>query len=348
MGMFDYDALDEDIPKDRKPAASPAKGPKQRPGDEPDWEAPAPAGWWRVVSEKGLWTTADNGDILDWFWKDEVIAGKSYGTFEDGIELLWLRDDGGKSQKTMVRGPLLHLDGTRGAYGHVLEPLPVPVPAEARAAHARVVEERRTRGRLARNLARKTVAEARAEEEVLTVTAKLLPDVKLDSREHAGLLTQARVLSAQSFPRRFDAQDFMGTQHLTILTHSKGTNVVGYCFYLLPIDRYLWVEQVVVERKFRGKGLGKLLMRWAMEEADRRGCWAVRLSALVSAVPFYRALGFQDYHADADFKEFKRTSREELRPGQEEAGWPMHVRLPQHRKPKSLVNADFYPFQYAA
>jgi len=352
--MFDFDALEEtDQPSlpgaDGGEAGTPSRRPGSRPTDEPDWEAPAEAGWWHVVSEKGCWTECSeegrDGEIIEWFWKGEVVAGKYHLVISEGVELLFLRDDGGLSQRTMIRGPMPRLDGGLREMGIVLEPLPSPPPLEARAGHRRVVEARNARGRLGRAGTRRVLEEAARVEEATPLSAQLLPDVPA-SPEFAVLWAQAKALSGRAFVRRFDAEDFLGTQRLTLLTNSSRTSVVGFCFYLLPLDGYLWVEQVAVEEKFRRKGLGKMLMRWAIDQADALGCWAVRLSALEHAVPFYRSLGFQDFHKDGDFGDFERTARQERSEGEQETGWPMHIRLRQHRKPPRLTGESFFPFQY--
>ena len=56
------------------------------------------------------------------------------------------------------------------------------------------------------------------------------------------------------------------------------------------------VEDVVVERGARGKGIGRRMMAFAMEEAARNGCYKLVLSSNLErtgAHAFYESLGFR-------------------------------------------------------
>ena len=59
------------------------------------------------------------------------------------------------------------------------------------------------------------------------------------------------------------------------------------------------VESVRVEREHRGKGIGRELMKWAIERAKRENCVAMQLttnSDRKEAHRFYENLGFQGSH----------------------------------------------------
>jgi GNAT superfamily N-acetyltransferase len=59
------------------------------------------------------------------------------------------------------------------------------------------------------------------------------------------------------------------------------------------------VESVVVDAPLRGRGLGEAMMRWAIDEARRRGCFRVQLTsnkARTDAHRFYERLGFVRSH----------------------------------------------------
>jgi len=59
------------------------------------------------------------------------------------------------------------------------------------------------------------------------------------------------------------------------------------------------IEAVRVEAPLRGRGLGAEMMRWAIEEARRRGCSRVQLTtnnARKDAHRFYERLGFRATH----------------------------------------------------
>jgi GNAT superfamily N-acetyltransferase len=62
---------------------------------------------------------------------------------------------------------------------------------------------------------------------------------------------------------------------------------------------YAIIENVVVDAKVRSKGYGELLMRHAIEEARRAGCYKVALTSnkrRADAHRFYERLGFQRTH----------------------------------------------------
>ncbi|CAN5732870.1 GNAT family N-acetyltransferase [soil metagenome] len=59
------------------------------------------------------------------------------------------------------------------------------------------------------------------------------------------------------------------------------------------------VESVRVDAKFRGQGLGKELMLWAIERAKSEGCYVLQLttnSDRTDAHRFYENLGFKGTH----------------------------------------------------
>jgi len=59
------------------------------------------------------------------------------------------------------------------------------------------------------------------------------------------------------------------------------------------------IEAVRVDARWRSRGLGGALIRWAIAEAERRGCALVQLTAdatRTDAHRFYTRLGFVDSH----------------------------------------------------
>lgn len=59
------------------------------------------------------------------------------------------------------------------------------------------------------------------------------------------------------------------------------------------------VESVRVDEKYRGRGIGRQLMLWAIERARRENCFAVQLTTNADrkdAHRFYENLGFQGSH----------------------------------------------------
>jgi GNAT superfamily N-acetyltransferase len=86
-----------------------------------------------------------------------------------------------------------------------------------------------------------------------------------------------------------DGGEIVGTLQLTFvpgLSHRGATRAI--------------VEAVRVHSGRRGDGLGGTLIKWAVEEARRRGCALVQLTSDLSrtdAHRFYERLGFQRTHA---------------------------------------------------
>lgn len=53
------------------------------------------------------------------------------------------------------------------------------------------------------------------------------------------------------------------------------------------------IEDVVIGKKFRGRGLGKMLVNRLIEESKKRNCYKVILSAENKNIEFYSKLGFK-------------------------------------------------------
>lgn len=92
---------------------------------------------------------------------------------------------------------------------------------------------------------------------------------------------------------------------LMLMVAEQGGRVVG-CFQLcfLPgissqgATRAL-IEDVRVDSSLRGSGIGEVMLRWALDEARRRGCKVFELlthSSRIDAQRFYERLGFARSH----------------------------------------------------
>ena len=83
----------------------------------------------------------------------------------------------------------------------------------------------------------------------------------------------------------------IGTFHLTFLTYLAGAG-----------KEDCQVESVHVAEEWRGKGIGKQMMNWAIDTAKRRGCRRVQLTTdkqRLDAHRFYLGLGFALSHEGA-------------------------------------------------
>lgn len=79
-----------------------------------------------------------------------------------------------------------------------------------------------------------------------------------------------------------------GVFHLTIIQYLANRG-----------GRVAQIENVVVDPGQRSRGIGEAMMRWAIDEARRRGCFRVQLTsnkARLRAHRFYERLGFVASH----------------------------------------------------
>ncbi|MEX0750257.1 MAG: GNAT family N-acetyltransferase [Dehalococcoidia bacterium] len=82
--------------------------------------------------------------------------------------------------------------------------------------------------------------------------------------------------------------EVVGTFQLTIVPSMRRGGI-----------RSAMVEAVVVDERVRGQRVGEAMMRWAIDEARRRGCDMVHLTSNKSrtdAHRFYERLGFRKTH----------------------------------------------------
>jgi GNAT superfamily N-acetyltransferase len=101
----------------------------------------------------------------------------------------------------------------------------------------------------------------------------------------------------------FDAITIDPCNHL--LVAESGGEILGsfqltYIPDMQPDGRDVgMVENVIVDGESRSRGVGSVMMRWAIEEARRHGCSQVKLSSnakRADAHRFYERLGFEPTH----------------------------------------------------
>ncbi len=67
-------------------------------------------------------------------------------------------------------------------------------------------------------------------------------------------------------------------------------------FYRSPVGKKAWIEDVVIDRKFRGKSLGKDLVKHAIEYVESEGGCTLMLTSnpsRIAANSLYKSLGFE-------------------------------------------------------
>jgi ribosomal protein S18 acetylase RimI-like enzyme len=87
-----------------------------------------------------------------------------------------------------------------------------------------------------------------------------------------------------------------GTHLFAAITDDKEiSGILLAVIYRIPSGTKFWIEDVVVDESYRGRGIGKKLMLHAMEFAKLAGAKSVDLTsrpARVEANKLYRELGF--------------------------------------------------------
>ena len=76
----------------------------------------------------------------------------------------------------------------------------------------------------------------------------------------------------------------------------KIIGMLSFVVYQIPTGKKAWVEDVVVHKSARGKGVGKLLMNFALEIADQVDAKSIDLTSRPSretANKLYQSMGYE-------------------------------------------------------
>jgi GNAT superfamily N-acetyltransferase len=112
----------------------------------------------------------------------------------------------------------------------------------------------------------------------------------------AGELAQSFALSRTRFQVTYPA--LLADDGACLLLAVQGKQRLGYLLGFRHLTFYAngpaaWVEEVVVGRQERGRGIGRALMSAFEQWAAAQGCGLIAL-ATRRAAPFYRALGYEE------------------------------------------------------
>jgi GNAT superfamily N-acetyltransferase len=112
----------------------------------------------------------------------------------------------------------------------------------------------------------------------------------------AAELAQSFPLSRTSFHLSYQA--LLAADDAVLLLAVDGQERLGYLLGFQHLTFYAngpvaWVEDVAVHSPYRGRGIGRDLMRAFEQWAGRQGCAVIAL-ATRRAAPFYRALGYEE------------------------------------------------------
>jgi ribosomal protein S18 acetylase RimI-like enzyme len=123
-----------------------------------------------------------------------------------------------------------------------------------------------------------------ADEAILTSVNRLLPQ----------LSKSARPINGEKLKRLVESES------TRLFFAKEGTDVLGMLslvVFPIPTGVKAWIEDVVVDQKARGKGVGKALMNKALVEAGNLGTKSIDLTSRPSreaANKLYQAIGYQE------------------------------------------------------
>ncbi|MCD6202131.1 MAG: GNAT family N-acetyltransferase [Bacteroidales bacterium] len=83
---------------------------------------------------------------------------------------------------------------------------------------------------------------------------------------------------------------------ISVDDQGKITGMFTLGIYRIPTGRKVWIEDVVVDKRERGRGTGEALMRFAIDFAVKNGYRSLELTSRperIAANKLYRKLGFK-------------------------------------------------------
>ncbi len=112
----------------------------------------------------------------------------------------------------------------------------------------------------------------------------------------------SQLTTSRKPPEKEDLKEIIATDSTILLILAKdkaGLEIIGtlsIAFYKTPSGHHAWVEDVIVDKQFRGKGLGKALMNKALDLARERKVYSVNLTSMparLAANQLYQKMGFK-------------------------------------------------------
>ena len=122
--------------------------------------------------------------------------------------------------------------------------------------------------------------------------------MKIRKIKHSDI-EQVRILLTNSFSSRynkpFTSENFSDSKNIILVAEIKGILVgVASLHIIQKLTRKMGlIEDVAVDSKVRGNGIGKKLIENLMEYSVKAGCDKVSLSSSEENATFYKKIGFQ-------------------------------------------------------
>ena len=100
-------------------------------------------------------------------------------------------------------------------------------------------------------------------------------------------------LGAQYPKERFEAriEKLVGNASISLVARSDAGEIIGVCFGITDFAYWLFITDLGVDREYTGRGVGRALMRAALEAAGGPDDIIVYTCANGNAVGFYQKLG---------------------------------------------------------
>lgn len=134
-----------------------------------------------------------------------------------------------------------------------------------------------------------------------------MPITRLHAATDAFMQALARLmpqLSSAPVPAREHIQAVLDSPASQILLAEEDGQIAGMLtlvIYSTPAGTHAWIEDVVVDAAFRGRGLGAELTREAIKQAREAGAKAISLTsrpAREAANRLYQNMGFQRWETN--------------------------------------------------
>lgn len=93
--------------------------------------------------------------------------------------------------------------------------------------------------------------------------------------------------------------DIINDDDYKLIVYEEDGKVVGTALLLIQKNLshgcrpYGHIENVVVDSNYRGKGIGKSMLKYLIEEAKKYNCYKIVLNARNGAEHFYESVGFR-------------------------------------------------------
>ncbi|XP_012275933.1 probable glucosamine 6-phosphate N-acetyltransferase isoform X2 [Orussus abietinus] len=119
-------------------------------------------------------------------------------------------------------------------------------------------------------------------------------------------LTEVGNVSKEQFLNVFWKMKASGSYYVIVIEDVNNDKVIG-CATLVLEQKFIHncalrgrVEDVVVNKEYRGKQLGKLVVTTLSKLAQHLNCYKLSLDCRDALIPFYESLGFKKEHSNAN------------------------------------------------